>query len=173
MKKTLKMMSFFAMAVCATMIGLSAAKADTFKIDVINGQDGTGTNYGTITTIAGSGTHTTDADTNGIITIASGKERFVEVDMGTTQVFKVTVEPGYEIESVLMDRQYVEISADGTYTFPDIQADHALCVKYKKIGAPTSPNTGDVAYVLPVAAVALVSFGLIIVIARKRRNVKA
>ena len=78
-----------------------------------------------------------------------------------------------EIESILKDRQYIAIPADGVVTFSDLSADSALCVKYKKIGAPNSPNTGDVAYVLPVAAVALISLGLMIIISRKRRNVKA
>lgn len=174
MKKTLKMMSFFAVAFCALCLGAGAASAANFKIDVINGQDGSGINYGTITTTKNSCTVTAaDSSSSQVITIASGKELFVEVNEGCTQTFKVTVNDGYEIESVLMDRQYVEISEDGTYTFNNITTDRALCVKYKKAGTPSSPNTGDVAYILPVAGAALLSFGLMIVVARKRRNVKA
>ncbi len=172
MKKTLKMMSFFAIAFCALGIGSGVAKAA--KIDVINGQDASGINYGTITTTKNSCTITeADSSTSGVITIASGKEVFIEVAEGCTQTFKVEVAQGYEIESVLMDRSYVEISADGTYTFDNITGDHSICVKYKKAGEPTSPETGEVAYVLPLAATALISLGLIIVIVRKRRSLKA
>lgn len=171
MKKTLKMMSFFAIAFCTLWIGTGVASAATFKIDVINGQDGTGNDYGTITTTKNSCTVSGDSS---LITIASGQEVFVEVDEGCTQSFKINVtKEGYEIESILKNRQYIAIPADGVVTFDNITADSALCVKYKKIGAPNSPNTGDVAYVLPVAAAALISLGLIIVITRKRKNVKA
>lgn len=185
MKKTIKMMSFFAIAFCTLWIGLGAASAATFKIDVINGQDGTGIDYGTITTTKNSCTITA-GDANNIITIKSGQQLYVEVNEGCTQQFQVKVNEGYEIESVLYDRQYITPTADGIYTFENITAAnsqldttgngdvaHALCIKYKKVGAPTSPDTGDVAYVLPLAASALLSLGLIIVIVCKRRNVKA
>ncbi len=170
MKRTLKMMSFFAIAFCALGIGSGVAKAG--KIDVINGQDASGINYGTITTTKNSCT-ITEADATGLITIASGKEVFVEVAEGCTQTFKVEVAQGYEIESVLMDRRYVEISADGTYTFDNMTGDHSICVKYKKVGEATSPATGEVTYILPLAATALISLALIIVIVRKRRSLKA
>lgn len=174
MKKTLKMMSFFLITFCSVWIGSSVAHAANFNIDVINGQDGSGINYGTITTTKNSCTVTAaDSSSSQIITIRSGQELFVEVNEGCTQTFQVTVNEGYEIESVLMNRQYVEISPDGTYTFNNVNVDSALCVKYKKAGTPSSPNTGDVAYVLPVAASALISLGLMIVIARKRRSLKA
>lgn len=185
MKKTIKVMSFFAIAFCSLWIGSGVASAANLKIDVINGQDGTGIDYGTITTTKNSCT-VTAGDNNGIITIKSGQQLYVEVNEGCTQSFKVTVNEGYEIESVLYDRKYITPTADGVYTFENITAAnsaldttgqgdvaHALCIKYKKVGTPNSPDTGDAAYVLPLAATALVSLGLIVVIVCKRRNVKA
>ena len=164
------MMSFFAIAFCALCIGTGVASAAEIDIHVINGQDGTGIDYGSITTTKNSCTISGDSS---LITIASGQEMHIKVDEGCTQSFKINVKEGYEIESILKDRQYNAIPADGVVTFSDLSADSALCVKYKNIGAPNSPNTGDVAYVLPVAAVALISLGLMIIISRKRRNVKA
>lgn len=174
MKKTLKMMSFFAIAFCTLWIGNGVANAANFKIDVINGQDGSGTDYGKITTVKHNCTVTPgDTSASTVITINSGEELFVEVNEGCSQGFLVEPKEGYEVESVLMDRQYVEISTEGLYTFNNITADHALCVKYKLKGTPSAPNTGDVSYVLPVAGAAVISLVLMIVIARKRRSVKA
>lgn len=174
MKEKLKMMSFFAIAFCTLWLGKGTVSAATFKIDVINGQDGSGINYGTITTTKNDCTVTSaDSSSSQIISIGSGQEVFVEVEEGCTQTFKISVNEGYEIESVLMDRQYVEASEDGTYTFNNITTERSLCVKYKKAGTPTSPDTGDVSYVLPVSVAALFSVGAMIVIVKKKRHVKA
>ena len=185
MKKTLKMMSFFAIAFCSLWMGINGASAANFKIDVINGQDGTGIDYGTITTTKNSCTVTAaDSSSSNIITIKSGQQMYIEVNEGCSQTFQVNVKDGYEIDTVLLDRQSVQPSADGTYTFSNINSAnsllstetanvaHSLCIKYKKKGAPSSPNTGDVAYVFPLAATALLSLGLMIIVVRKK-NVKA
>lgn len=186
MKRTIKMMSFFAIAFCSLWLGATSASAANLKIDVINGQDGSGIDYGTITTTKNSCTVTpADSSSSNIITIKSGQQLYVEVNPGCTQTFQVNVNEGYEIDTVLVDRQYVQPSADGVYTFSNITsansllstdvADvaHSLCIKYKKKGAPSSPNTGDVAYVFPLAGAALLSLGLMIVLVRKNKNVKA
>lgn len=186
MKKTVKMISLFAILFCTLWIGTGIVSAANFKIDVINGQDGTGNNYGTITTTKNSCTVTAaDSSSSDIITIKSGQQLYVEVNPGCTQTFQVNVNEGYEIDTVLVDRQSVEPSKDGSYTFSNITsansnlsnetADvaHSLCIKYKKKGTPSSPNTGDITYVLPLTATAILSLGLMIFIICKKRNVKA
>lgn len=186
MRKTIKMMSFLGAAFCSLWIGLVSVNAANFKIDVINGQDGSGIDYGTITTTKNSCTQTAaDSSSSNVITIKSGQQLYVEVNEGCSQTFHVTVNEGYEIDTVLLDRQYIQPTADGNYTFTNINAAnsllstdtenvaHALCIKYKKKGTASSPNTGDVSYVLPTAVTAILSLGLIVVLLRKKNSIKA
>lgn len=172
MKNILKTLVFATIATVALFIGQGIVSAAT--IDVINGEDASGNDYGIITTQINSCTLTApDNSSSDIITIASGKELVVETEEGCTQTFKITVKEGWEIESVLMDRINTPISSDNTYTFTNITGDHSICVKYKKIGTPNSPNTGDSAYVLPLVATTIISFGAILFVMKKRRSVKA
>lgn len=175
MRNMLKILSFTLVAFVALMLGQSNASAATFKIDIINGQDASGNDYGVITTGINSCTRTVDTDdiNSGVISVASGQQRYLEVDEGCTQTLKVTVKEGYEIESILMDRQYVQITNDNTYTFSNINSEHAFCVKYKKAGTPNSPDTGDSAYVLPLVVSLVISLGAIVFVMKKKRNVKA
>lgn len=188
MKKTLKMMSFFAIAFCTLWMGPKIASAANFEIEVINGKDANGINYGTITTTKNDCTVTAaDSSSSQIITIPSGKSMFIEVNEGCTQTFKININEGYEIEELLIDRVITQPRADNTYTFTNISGvnnnltdkgtnpnvAHSICVKYKKIGAPSSPNTGDVSYILPLAGTALLTFILMIVVACKMRRIKA
>jgi len=76
-------------------------------------------------------TITATAGTGGNITFyaAEGNDKY---EAGSTPIFTITPEQGYEINEVLVDEKSVDIT-NNTYTFPALDGDHTISATFKPI----------------------------------------
>lgn len=83
-------------------------------------------------------TITSSAGVNGSITPLGE----VVVEKGKSQVFAITCNEGYEIDTVLVDGVEVELSGL-SYTFSNVEADHTISVSFKEVMVIALSITGD------------------------------
>lgn len=58
----------------------------------------------------------------------------VSVDSGADQVFTITADEGFEVDTVLVDGETASLT-DGTYTFENVLADHTIEVSFVSSGS--------------------------------------
>ena len=78
-------------------------------------------------------TITATAGANGRISPAG----MVEVTEGNDQLFTITAEEGYEIDTLKVDN--AEVSVMSSYTFTGVRADHTIAVTFKQKDTPVQP----------------------------------
>lgn len=66
----------------------------------------------------------------------------VEVVTGHDQVFTVTADEGYEVDTVAVDGVAAQLAADGTYVFENVTADHTIEATFKQVDDGQG-GTGD------------------------------
>ena len=91
----------------------------------------------------------------------------VSVEEGSDMQFKITADPGYRLEKLIVDGVAVK-NPGNKYTFANVRGNHTISASF--ISNIDAPKTGDQTPVLLIAGIAVVSVAAIVIILVVRRK---
>lgn len=108
----------------------------------------------------------------------------VYVEKGANQTFTITPDAGYRVKSVMIDRKKEVELVNGAFTFTNVDEPYTIDVTFEKVEdsigievtnpekpqATPNPQTGDSNYLAGLGILALLSGGVLLAAARKKRG---
>lgn len=79
----------------------------------------------------------------GVVTPSGDLQGKLTIVDGGTQTLTVTPSSGFEIGTVLVDGEEVQLGSDNQYTFSNVTGDHTFSVTFVEVPAPVDPDEPD------------------------------
>ena len=85
--------------------------------------------------------------------------------VGGSATFTVSADPGYEVDTVMVDGYETSLSEDGTFTFSNVISDHSISVTFTKVSGPF-----PYLFLLLISIIALITISFYLLIRRRKKE---